>query len=160
MRIKNKSFCVSVVLCVGSGLATGWSPVQRLCIGLRIWKGGQGPKGYRAIEREREREREREGEIKQVLIIENYAMFQRINVWNLQMVNVKYKVGRTRHPSRYVTVKTRCLRHGAKKGAQLKRMRLWKSPHTGLTHDADISFCPNSWCLSWCSWCAAALKFK
>jgi hypothetical protein len=34
-------FCVYVVLCVGSGLATGWSPSNesyRLCIGLRNWK--------------------------------------------------------------------------------------------------------------------------
>jgi hypothetical protein len=27
-----------------------------------------------------------------------------------------------------------------KKGAQLKRMRVWKPPHTGLSHDADVSF--------------------
>jgi hypothetical protein len=33
------SFCV--VLCVGGGLVTGWSP--RLCIGLRNWKCGQDP---------------------------------------------------------------------------------------------------------------------
>jgi hypothetical protein len=40
-------------------------------------------------------------------------------------------------------------------------MRLWKPPHTGLSHDADVSFslfCLMSWCLSWRSWCAAALK--
>jgi hypothetical protein len=64
------------------------------------------------------------------------------------------------HASRHVTVKTRCLRHDAKKGAQLKRMRLWKPPHTGLSHDSDISicfFCLMSWCLSWRSLCAAAL---
>jgi hypothetical protein len=29
-------------------------------------------------------------------------------------------------------VKTQCLWHDAKKGAQLKRIRLWKLPHTGL----------------------------
>jgi hypothetical protein len=49
-------FCVRGVLCVGSGLATGWSSSKkfyRLCIGLRNWKSGQGPKGCRAIERER-----------------------------------------------------------------------------------------------------------
>jgi hypothetical protein len=37
-------FCVCVVLCVGSGLATGWSPSKesyRLCIGLRNWKAGK-----------------------------------------------------------------------------------------------------------------------
>jgi hypothetical protein len=48
--------CVCVVLCAGSGLATGWSPVQRvlrLCIGLRNWKSGQGPKGYRPMEEEK-----------------------------------------------------------------------------------------------------------
>jgi hypothetical protein len=41
-------FCVCVVLCVGSGLATGWSPSKefsRLSIGLRNWKSGQGLKG-------------------------------------------------------------------------------------------------------------------
>jgi hypothetical protein len=41
-------FCVCVVLCVGSGLATGWSPVQgvlpTLCR-LRNWKSGQDPQG-------------------------------------------------------------------------------------------------------------------
>jgi hypothetical protein len=40
-------------------------------------------------------------------------------------------------------------------------MRLWKPPHTGLSHDADVSFCffcLMSWCLSWRSWCAAALR--
>jgi hypothetical protein len=46
-------FYLSVVLCVGSGLATGWSSSKesyRLCIGLRNWKRGQGPtKGRRAI---------------------------------------------------------------------------------------------------------------
>jgi hypothetical protein len=39
-------FCVFVVLCVGSGLATGWSPSKEsywLWIGLRKWKSGQGP---------------------------------------------------------------------------------------------------------------------
>jgi hypothetical protein len=50
-------------------------------------------------------------------------------------VGVAPKLGRT--PS---CVKTRRLRHDAKKGAQLKRMRLWKPPHTGLSHDADVSF--------------------
>jgi hypothetical protein len=39
-----------------------------------------------------------------------------------------------RHASKQVTVKTRCLRHDAKKGAQLKRMELWKPPHTSLSH--------------------------
>jgi hypothetical protein len=40
-------------------------------------------------------------------------------------------------------------------------MRLWKPPHTSLSHDADVSFwgfCLMSWCLSWRSWCAVALK--
>jgi hypothetical protein len=46
-----------------------------------------------------------------------------------------------------------------RKGAQLKRRRLWKPSHTGLIHDADVSFCLVSWCLSWRSWCAAALTF-
>jgi Mn2+/Fe2+ NRAMP family transporter len=48
-----------------------------------------------------------------------------------------------------------------RKGAQLKRMRLWKPPHTSLSHEADVSFCLfclMSWCLSWRSWCAAALR--
>jgi hypothetical protein len=41
-------FCVCVVLCVRSGLATGWSPVQGVLpsmYGLRNWKSGQGPQG-------------------------------------------------------------------------------------------------------------------
>jgi hypothetical protein len=41
-------FCVCVVLCAGSGLATGWSPVQKVLatvLGLRNWKSGQGPQG-------------------------------------------------------------------------------------------------------------------
>jgi hypothetical protein len=55
------------------------------------------------------------------------------------------------------------MRHDAKKGAQLKRMRLWKPPHTGMSHDADVSFCLfclMSWFLSWRSWCAAALRHE
>jgi hypothetical protein len=49
-------FCVCVVLCVGSSLATGWSPVQgfllTVCIGSMNWRSGQGPtKGCRAIDR-------------------------------------------------------------------------------------------------------------
>jgi hypothetical protein len=48
-------FCVCVVLCVGSGLATGWSPAQGvlpIVCRLRNWKSGQGPtKGCRAIDR-------------------------------------------------------------------------------------------------------------
>jgi hypothetical protein len=45
-------FCVCVVLCVGSGLVTGWSPSKefyRLCIGIKNWKSGQSPKGCRAM---------------------------------------------------------------------------------------------------------------
>jgi hypothetical protein len=47
-------FCVCVVLFVGSCLETGWSPVQGVLptvYRLRNWKGGQVPKGYRAIEK-------------------------------------------------------------------------------------------------------------
>jgi hypothetical protein len=39
-------FCVCVILCVGSGLATGWSPVQGILptvYRLRNWKSDQGP---------------------------------------------------------------------------------------------------------------------
>jgi hypothetical protein len=49
---------VCVVLCVDSGLTTGWSPFQGVLptlYRLRNCKSGQGPKGYRAIEKERER---------------------------------------------------------------------------------------------------------
>jgi hypothetical protein len=46
-------FYVRVILRVGSGLATGWSPSKKsywLSVGLRNWKSSQGPtKGYRAI---------------------------------------------------------------------------------------------------------------
>jgi hypothetical protein len=41
-------FCVCVVLCVGSCLATGWSPVQGVLptvYRLRNWKSGQDPQG-------------------------------------------------------------------------------------------------------------------
>jgi hypothetical protein len=41
-------FCVAVDLCVGSGLATGWSPVQRVILTvdrLRNWKGGKVSQG-------------------------------------------------------------------------------------------------------------------
>jgi hypothetical protein len=50
-----------------------------------------------------------------------------------------------------------------KERRQLKRMRLWKPPHTGLSHDADVSFCLFSLmssCLSWRSWCAAVLTVQ
>jgi hypothetical protein len=49
-------FYVSVVLCVGSHLMTGWSPVQgvlRAVYGIKKLKNCQGPKGYKAIERQR-----------------------------------------------------------------------------------------------------------
>jgi hypothetical protein len=52
-------YSVFVLSCVGSGLATGWSPVQRTlpCIGLRNWKSVQGPtKGCKShTEREESR---------------------------------------------------------------------------------------------------------
>jgi hypothetical protein len=41
-------YSVCVVLCVGSGLTTDWSPVQGVLptvCGLRNWKSGQGPQG-------------------------------------------------------------------------------------------------------------------
>jgi hypothetical protein len=43
-------FCVCVALCIGSGLATGWSPVQGdlPCIGLRNWKAAKAQQ--RAVE--------------------------------------------------------------------------------------------------------------
>jgi hypothetical protein len=53
-------FCVCVVLCVGSGLGTGWSPVQGVLptvYGLRNRESGQGPtRGCRAIDREIDRQ--------------------------------------------------------------------------------------------------------
>jgi hypothetical protein len=51
-------FCVCVVLCVGNGLATGWSPFQGVLPTVyrnNKLKNFQGPKGCRAIEREREK---------------------------------------------------------------------------------------------------------
>jgi hypothetical protein len=51
-------YSVFVSSCVGIGLATGLIPRPRShadCVGLRNWKRGKGPKGWRAIERERER---------------------------------------------------------------------------------------------------------
>jgi hypothetical protein len=51
-------YSVCALLCVGSGLATSWSPPSkesyRPCIGLRNCKSCQDPKGCRAIERQRE----------------------------------------------------------------------------------------------------------
>jgi hypothetical protein len=57
VRIPSRHGCLSafilcVVLRVGSGLATRWSPVQGVLstvYGLRNWKNGQGQKGCRAI---------------------------------------------------------------------------------------------------------------
>jgi hypothetical protein len=46
MDICVRLFCVFVVLCVGRGLATCWSPVQGvipIVYRLRHWKNGQGP---------------------------------------------------------------------------------------------------------------------
>jgi hypothetical protein len=63
MDVCVRLFCVCVVLCVGSGLATGWSPVQGVLQTVyrtkRVKKRPRS-KGCRTIERERERERERE----------------------------------------------------------------------------------------------------
>jgi hypothetical protein len=48
MDVCVRLFCVCVVLCVGNGLATGWSLVQGV---LRNWRRGQGPrKGCRVID--------------------------------------------------------------------------------------------------------------
>jgi hypothetical protein len=48
-------FCVCAVVCVGSGLATGWSLVQGVpptVCRLRNWKSGQGLiKGCRAVDK-------------------------------------------------------------------------------------------------------------
>jgi hypothetical protein len=59
MDVCVRLFYVCVVLCVGSGLATGWSPVQGVLPAvyrLRSWKSGQGPKkGCRAIDRQTDR---------------------------------------------------------------------------------------------------------
>jgi hypothetical protein len=46
MDVCVRLFCICAVLCVGSGLATGCSPVQGVLptvCGLRNWKSGQGP---------------------------------------------------------------------------------------------------------------------
>jgi hypothetical protein len=48
LRICVRLFCVSVALCVGSGLAIGWSPIHGVMptgYRLRNWKIGQGPQG-------------------------------------------------------------------------------------------------------------------
>jgi hypothetical protein len=48
MDVCLRLLCICVVLCVGSGLATGWSPSKesyRLCIGLRNGNSDQGPQG-------------------------------------------------------------------------------------------------------------------
>jgi hypothetical protein len=54
MDICVRLFCVCVVLCIGTSLATGWSMSKesyRLCIGLRNWKSGWDPtKSCRAID--------------------------------------------------------------------------------------------------------------
>jgi hypothetical protein len=59
-------YSVWVVLCVGIGLETGWSPLQGILptlYRLRNWKSGQCPtKGCRTIERERERQTETDNE--------------------------------------------------------------------------------------------------
>jgi hypothetical protein len=46
MDVYVRLFCVCVLLCAGSGLATGWSPVRGVLPAvyrLRNWKSGQGP---------------------------------------------------------------------------------------------------------------------
>jgi hypothetical protein len=48
MDVCVRLFSVCVVLCVGSSLATGWSPVQVVLLTvyrLRNGKSGQGPQG-------------------------------------------------------------------------------------------------------------------
>jgi hypothetical protein len=48
MDVYVRLFSVCVVMCVGSGFATGWSPVQGLLpavYGLRNWKSGYRPQG-------------------------------------------------------------------------------------------------------------------
>jgi hypothetical protein len=54
MDISVRLFCACLILCVGSGLATDWSPSKesyRLLIGLRNWRSDQGPiKGCRTVD--------------------------------------------------------------------------------------------------------------
>jgi hypothetical protein len=64
MDVCLRLFCVSVVLCVGSGLASGWSPVQGVLptvLGLRNWNETQrltdAPYSPKWEQQERERER-------------------------------------------------------------------------------------------------------
>jgi hypothetical protein len=48
MDVFLRLFCVCVVLCVGSGLAMGWSRVQRVLLTVyrtNNWKSDQGPPG-------------------------------------------------------------------------------------------------------------------
>jgi hypothetical protein len=48
MDVCLRLFCVCAILYVGSGLATGWSPVQGvlpIVYKLGSWKSGQGPQG-------------------------------------------------------------------------------------------------------------------
>jgi hypothetical protein len=64
IAVSVRLFCVCAVLCAGSGLATGWSPVQesyRLCKKSRNWNSGQGPtKDCRTIDRQIDRQTDRE----------------------------------------------------------------------------------------------------
>jgi hypothetical protein len=56
MGVCVRLFCVCVVMCVGSGLETDWSPVQgtyRLCRGSRNWKSGQSPQGLQSHRQKR-----------------------------------------------------------------------------------------------------------
>jgi hypothetical protein len=56
-------FCVCIVLCVGSGLATGWSPAQGVLPTVyRTKKLKMRSRPTKAVESHKERERERESE--------------------------------------------------------------------------------------------------
>jgi hypothetical protein len=55
-------FCVCVILCVGSGLATGWSPSEsyRLCKWLRNWKKKRPRSNKRTVEPQTNRQTDRQ----------------------------------------------------------------------------------------------------
>jgi hypothetical protein len=59
MDVWVRLFCVCVILCVGSGLATIWSPIQGVLptvYRLRNWKAAKVHKGFRAVDRQTDRQ--------------------------------------------------------------------------------------------------------
>jgi hypothetical protein len=96
-------YSVCVVLCVGSGRTTGWSPVQgvlQTVHRIKKLKKKPGSKGCKAIERERKKERTNERTTKH-----SHVSIHRLNIltWNVRCAYLTDAEGCGLFPNRQIS---------------------------------------------------------